>query len=550
MTDSVFVLRSGHVPWFGWRLRHPVAAAALLALVLYLVWALFLARDAGDLAAQYAWAGFVIKYPGSAYNLSWYGGMHPASYSLVSPYVMGLIGVRTTGTLAGLLSSICAAVLLMRAGIRRPLAPALWLTVALWCNVAAGRITFALGMLFVLTAAVVLFHDRVPRVSRLMVAAASGAVATMCSPVAGLFIEVLAAALILTHRRKDGYLLAAGPPLVIGITSALFPFYGVQPFPWFAALVTTASAITVAVLVPSQWRIVRAGAWVYAAGVVLSWAIPSPIGSNVERMTLLFSAGLLLCGALAHRTGSRKAIATYTAFAAVAVWTIIQPVDGFIATTPAAGTIAQSKSLISELQHIGADRGRIEVVPLKSHWEAVAIAPYVNLARGWNRQADVERNPVFYTGTLTTAGYRTWLHEWAVGFVVLPTDRPDDAGVAEAKIVALEPSWLTRVWEDADWRVYRVNDAEPMAAPPATVTYAGPAEITVNVPTPGPVLLRITWSPWLRIDNTLPSDPAHGCLSQDGQWTRLDARAPGTYTISTRYVLALGTPCSKGDTTQ
>lgn len=81
-------------------LRHPVFAATLLAAVLHLVWAVALANDAGDLAAQYAWTEFTRQHPDAAYNLSWYGGIHTASYSVLSPYLMGLLGVRTTGMLA------------------------------------------------------------------------------------------------------------------------------------------------------------------------------------------------------------------------------------------------------------------------------------------------------------------------------------------------------------------------------------------------------------------------------------------------------------------
>lgn len=525
------------------RLRHPVVAATLLAIVLHVIWAVFLAQDAGDLAAQYAWTDFAIKHPDSAYNLSWYGGMHPASYSLVSGYVMGWIGVRTTAVIAGTLSATFAALLLVRSGVRRPLLPALWLAFAMWCDVASGRVTFALGMLFALIAAVVLVNGAPTRLPRLLAASAIGALATMCSPVAGLFIEVLAAALFLTQRRRDAYVLAAGPPLVIGATSLLFPFYGVQPFPWYSAVATAAAAVAIAMLVPREWRTVRAGSWTYAVGVALSWAIPSPIGSNVERLVLLFGGVPLLCAALARGAGRRQTIALYAAFSGIALWTAVGPVTDLVNTAPVTATIAHAQPLIDELRRVGADRGRVEVVPLRTHWEASGIAPYVNLARGWNRQADVERNPLFYNGTLTPTTYRAWLRDWGVGYVVLPADQPDDAGIAEAKIVAKGNTWLQPLWEDAYWRIFRVSGTDPLAEPPAVVTYAGPAEITVEVPQAGPVLLRITWSPWLGIDGARVGDPSHGCLAQDGEWTRLYAPAPGTYTIEARYALTRGTPC-------
>ena len=65
-----------------------VFAVGVAALALHLLWLRFLAGTGGDLAAQDAWTGFALAHPDSAYDFSWYGGMHPASYSLVSPYVM------------------------------------------------------------------------------------------------------------------------------------------------------------------------------------------------------------------------------------------------------------------------------------------------------------------------------------------------------------------------------------------------------------------------------------------------------------------------------
>jgi hypothetical protein len=95
------------------------AAAALL----HVLWAVFLAKDSGDMAAQYAWTDFIRAHPSASYNLSWYGGMHPASYSILSPYIMAVIGVRTTAVIAGTLSATVATAMLLRARVSRPLVP-------------------------------------------------------------------------------------------------------------------------------------------------------------------------------------------------------------------------------------------------------------------------------------------------------------------------------------------------------------------------------------------------------------------------------------------
>jgi hypothetical protein len=529
--------------------RHPVLLATALAGVLHIVWALYLAKDSGDMAAQYAWTNFIRAHPGSTYNLSWYGGMHPASYSILSPYIMAALGVRTTAVIAGTLSATVAAALLLRSGVKRPLIPVLWTVFALWCDVVSGRVTFALGVLFGLMATVLLFPpERAVRGhnSRLAIATALSALATMCSPVAGLFMLVVAAALFLNKRRKDAYLLGAAPPLVVGATSLLFPFYGVQPFKWYFAIIPLATSIVIAMVVPQRWRSVHLGAIVYAAGVALTWIVPSPIGSNVERLALLFGGTVLLIVAMGSTWGTRRTVALWLAFAGVAAWQITKPIVDQVTTSAVSSTVKNAGPLITELGDLRADLGRVEVVPLRSHWEASGLSPYVNLARGWNRQADVERNPLFYDGTLTANTYRDWLRNWSVNYVVLPiVDQPDGAAVAEEKIVAAGQDWLHPVWQDADWRIYRVTGADPLAEPPAVVDEAGPAELTVTMPRSGSVLLRIPWSPVLGIEGA--TDNKHGCLTSDGDWTRLYAPAAGTYRIGGSYGAIRGTQCDKDD---
>ncbi|MEV4347286.1 MFS transporter [Actinoplanes sp. NPDC049596] len=522
---------------FGWW-RRPWVVAGALAAALSVIWAVWMARDAGDLAAQYAWTNFVRNHPGLAYNLSWYGGIHPASYSVLSPYLMAWLGVRTTGVLACATGAALGGLLLTRSGLTRPLLPAAWLSVAVWCNLAAGRVTYLLGLLFALAATVAVLDGAGRWRPRPVLALILGTVATLCSPVAGLFIEVLAAALFLTGRRRHAYLIAPGPPVVIAVTALLFPFSGVQPFPWYAALVTAASAAAVALLTPPAWRIVRAGAWVYAAGTVLCWALPTPIGSNVERLALLGGGAILICAAVESGRGRRMAV-TYAAAAGLVAWTLSQPALDLARPAP----VATAAPLISELHRLGADQGRVEVVPMRTHWEAVGIAPYVNLARGWNRQADVERNPLFYDDTLTADSYRTWLRNWSVGFVVLPRAELDNGGVAEARVIGAGQPWLTPVWQDDSWQIYRVEGADPLVSAPATVTYAGPAALTVNLPRPGPVVLRVAWSPWLAIAGA----DTTACLTQYGDWTQLSAPQPGSYTIEARYSLDRGTPCPTAD---
>ena len=516
--------------------RHPTVAAALLATLLQLGWALWLATDGGDMAAQYAWTQFAAAHPGSAYDLAWYGGMHPVSYSVLTPYLMALVGVRATGVMAGALSAALFARLLKRSGVPRPMLPALCGAVALACNTASGRITFAVGTSLALAAVLAALATAGRSWHRASLVGLFAVLATLASPVDGLFLLALAPALFLTGKRAAACVMAAGPTLVVGTTALLFPFYGVQPYTLIQIILVLAIALSLALFAPPSWRAVRLGAWTYALGNLLTALVPSPIGSNVERLALLFAAALLL--AAARGTTGRRARVLWVAFAVALSWQGVQLATDTAVSAPAAGWTQYAKPLSAELVALGAPTGRVEIVGTRSHVEASTLAATVELARGWNRQADLTRDPLFYRAALAPATYHAWLRSWAVGYVVLPDTPFDYASVAEARIVAAGQPWLRPVWSDAHWRVYRVTDPLPLAAAPAEVIHAGQADLTLRLTSAGTVLVRIAWSPWLSVRGT-----DGGCLTRSGSWTRLTVNAPGTVRIGTSYARSPGNQC-------
>jgi hypothetical protein len=289
---------------------HPVIAALLAATVLHLLWAWLLANNGGDIAAQDAWAEFARDHPGSAYNLAWYGGMHPVSYSILSPYLMALAGVRTTILVAGPLSAGLLALILVRSrSIERPLWPALYGAVAITGNAVSGRVTFGLGILFALGAVAVIvawpsrWRSPEPR-HRLLRGALTGTLAmlaTASSPVAGLFLGIVAAALWLRRQRAAALVLGVPPVAVVAFSALFFPFEGLQPMGLDSTVIPVALGVAVALLVPVSWLLVRLGAAVYVAVVLLSWIVPSPVGTNVTRLALLFGGVMLVAAACAPR---------------------------------------------------------------------------------------------------------------------------------------------------------------------------------------------------------------------------------------------------------
>lgn len=559
-------------------LRHPVTIATAAAAVTHLLWVLFFANSGGDLAAQDAWAEFVGRHPGTAYNLAWYGGMHPVSYSVVSPYLMSLLGVRTTMMIAGTVSAALTALILVRVrAVRNPLACSLAGAFAYLCNALSGRVTFGLGMMFAVGATAAVFcwpyRWRYKRWAKAAVAAPLAGLATASSPVAGLFLGVVAAALFLNKRRPGAYALGLAPVAVVALSAWLFPFSGTQPMSVATLSLPFIFSVLVFVLVPRDWKTVRTAAAVYGVGTLLTYFIDSQIGSNITRMAMLF-AGVVFLAALPYTVPrSRRWYALIIAFTGLNFWIGFKGVDDIVRTAPTASWARELAPLVNELQQVGAERGRVEVVPASSHREASALAPYVNLARGWNRQADMKRNPLFYDDTLDSANYRQWLDRWAVHYVVLPTGTPDSSGaVQEAQLVDGGLPYLKPVWSDANWRLFEVDGPVPLADPPTTVDRAEAGELTIHVKTPGRILIRIPYSRWLavvdsegrgverpqeteaskqRTDENTPRTfvNTNGCLFKveedaDGdEWTELLAPRPGVYRLAAPYQLSPGTPC-------
>ncbi|WP_119291247.1 glycosyltransferase family 87 protein [Streptomyces sp. YIM 130001] len=515
-----------------WHLRHRVPlVATVVALPLYALWAAFLATGGGDLAAQQAWSGFVSRHPGSPYNLSWYGGLHTANYSLISPYLMAAFGVVAVTAASGIAGTWAAAALCVRSGLARPLWPALLAAFALWCNVVSGRTTFALGAALGLGTCLLLVGRHRPWWAGLL-----NALATLASPLAGLFLVVAGAGYLLVRDRGRAAALLLPPVLVVGATTLLFPFSGEQPMQFGRIWAPALLALAVAVLAPREWRVLRIGAAVYALGCALTYLIASPIGTNVERLAQLLAPAALLAALLAQ--GLRRARRTALALALVLSlgWVTDKTLDDIVVYTKVPAWARHTDGVVEALDRLDADRTRVEVVPSRDHREAAVLAPHVTLARGWNRQADVERGRLFYDGydgtdvprgSFTPTAYRAWLDRWAVGLVVVPDAVPDSPAWHERDLIRSRPDWLEPVWSDEHWRIYRVKDPTPLVEAPASVSRSDDSSVVVRVPESGSATVRIAYSPWLRADG--------GCLSRDGDFTRLTVTEPGTYRIGSSF---------------
>jgi len=494
--------------------------SALLTALGAVVWVTVFPRVGTDLSAAMARADWASRYPGAAYLFSWYGGFHPAGYSLLAPYLLALMGVRLAMVAAAVISAVLLSWLFVRHRVPRPRAAAVWVAIALWTELSAGRAAFTLGLAAGLGCVVAVGVSRPRPVGPLIGAAALALLTCLLSPVAALFLCVAAAAFAVAGRRAEA--VVVGVPAILPLAAmAAFSDGGTQPFTmqnWLPPLIAAAGVL---LLVPRRWTMVRVGAIVYGLGVLLTLAVPSLIGSNAARL------GELLIGPLLVGLGSpRHRWLLGPALIAAAVWQVAQPAAD-LAQGNAPPFAPQTAALVRELGALRADTARVEAVPQYGHWESQELADAAPLARGWERQLDVERNPLFYDGSLSPATYRDWLQYNAIRYAALSTATPDPAAAGEASIIRAGQPWLIPVWHDRYWRLYLVTGTSPLASPPATVTGTNPAQITLRMTRAGTTVIRVHWSSLLRADGAV--------VARDGPWTSLTARRPGRYVLYAPY---------------
>ena len=122
------------------RLRSPLRCIAVLSAVAYLM----AAPMGRDLSAQMAHAQLAESHWPAVLNLRWYGGFDPLGYSVLSPPVMALVGVRLTTALAYVASAVRGVA--AAPAVTRPVAGAIIGAVCLTGNLVTTRTTFALGL--------------------------------------------------------------------------------------------------------------------------------------------------------------------------------------------------------------------------------------------------------------------------------------------------------------------------------------------------------------------------------------------------------------------
>jgi hypothetical protein len=419
---------------------------------------------------------------------------------------MAALGVPLTGLLAAVAQSVLLARLLR--GTVRPMAGSLLGAFFAVANTVSGRTTFALGAVAVL-AALALLPRRVP-------AAAAAGLSGLFSPVAAAFLGLAAAVLVL-RRLPGGWPTGLAASVPVAALGLLFPSGGIQPYEAGSAPYAVLAGLVLAAL--TQSPLLRLGGLLYALAAGLLVLVSDPFGSNILRLGLLLAAPLLVATA----TETKRLLVPVTVV--LLLWQTQPPYADLRAKRPP--SFAALNEALLDL-----DVKRVEVVPLRDHGEASEVSPVVPLARGWSRQIDTDRNPLFYRDALSAVDFEQWLRANAADAVALaPAARVDRGGRGERALLLVgSVRGLQRVWSDDDWIVWRNLRALPVAGPPVQVVDTDRATVRLRSPVPAYVRLQVRWSRWLSV-----TGPA--CIERAIGGSRLRVFGSGDIVVSSRLSL-------------
>jgi hypothetical protein len=439
-------------------LERPWTLALALAIPLtiaYLVWM----PPAADLAAAiyrsdlFARVGFTLRDHG------WYAvhGHYLLGYSLLSPALGALLGVRVLLACSALASSVLFGLIAERAfGLAAGRAAACVFALGICAELLSGRVPYDLGFAIGLGAVLAVVRGRFAPALVLTV------LTSVASPVAGAFLALAFLARTLNDRpRGEAFALTVAALAPILVLSLAFPEGGYEPFapssfwPALGGVVAIALLLPQGPLTPRARRVVRIGAVLYALALVGSFALATPVGGNAARLAPPLAAPLLTGVLWDRRRGVLCLLAPVLLY-----WQLNTPIGdlSLVAGQPSANA-SYYAPLLSELRRLRHDTPTIVEVPLTAtHAEAAYVAGHdgVSLARGWDRQLDTRYAALFYRPTLTASAYRAWLDENRVAYVAVPDARLDYAGKAEGALVARGLPYLREAWRSQHWRLYRV----------------------------------------------------------------------------------------------
>jgi len=399
-------------------------------------------------------------------------------------------------------------------------------------NVVEGRITFACGLTCGLIAITLFTTTRVPRWLAISLAVLFSLLCGGASPVAALLLWVAGAVALLLHRPLAAAVLIIPSGIASAIISVIFGDGGHQPFTFFDCLFSFSALLIVLISTPQRCRPIRLGALIGMLGVVAAFVLPTPVGSNATRLSLLFA--LPVVAAFIHW---RSRILTVLAVLGVLVLQLPVAISTLASTGRVSGYSGYYHPVIEAIRARGPLTGRVEVPEMAGHWDSVYLARGVPLARGWLRQTDVRLNDaVFYKRKPTPQTYHTFLLDNAVQYVAVPDAELTHYGRDESALINTGLPYLAPIWHNPHWTLYEVRDAAPLVDPPGRVLSQRPDAVVLSLPADQTIRVRLRWYRWLGME----SQDKRACIAQDGLYVTLRTGSGGNYTFNSKFPIGTG----------
>jgi hypothetical protein len=517
------VSRLRRIDW--WRITPTLLSVALAAVYLY-----FKPRSP-DLAAHIFRSELFGREGFTVWNGQWYGGHHTPAYSVLSPPLGWLLGPQLMGAFSAVAATICFTELMRNAyGTLAARLGTIWFGIGSATLLFTNRLPFALGVAFGMAAALAVQRER-----RLL-APLLAVLSSISSPVAGLFLAMGGVGHALAHRRgdgpqrRDGIVLAAAafvPPVLLTLA---FPEGGWAPFPFSSYLPIPLFALACVLLLPRSEGTLRWTAALYGLGATLALVLHTAMGGNAVRIGALVGGPLLAC-ALWPRLGRRPMVPMIALLGALAFWQWSPAVRDIYKAIDDPVAKASYFDPLREYLALEPGQWRVEIPFTFGHWEGAEVASEAPLARGWLRQLDTGRHPIFYGDRINELTYASWLSENAVRFVALPDAKPDSSSYRERALIESGLPYLRLRKRFDHWRIYEVTLPAPFVIPEGDADIAleqlGSDRVLLRVRKPGSALVRVRWTPyWLA---------KGGCVQRAGEWTRVTADKAGFLPLVTRF---------------
>ncbi|MBV9465679.1 MAG: hypothetical protein JO169_06155 [Solirubrobacterales bacterium] len=482
-----------------------------------------------DLAAHVFRAQLFRSEGFALWNNWWYAGHHIVGYSVLFPAVSAALSPQLAAAIAATATAAVFEPLAHRRYGADAWLGALVFGAATATSLFTGRLAFAFGALPAVAA--ILALDR----GRTWLAASLAALAALCSPVAALFAALGAAAHALGSYLAERELRVAWPGIAVAIAAiapvaafaVAFPEGGSEPFAFAALWPIPLLALGTLLALPAGEPKLRAGVALYTLATIACYLVPSPVGSNAARLGTFLAAPLA-----ALLWWPRKALLLALAAAPLLYLEWQAPIRDLVTAVDDPSYSADYyEPLLRFLSQQTGPRFRVEVPFTRFHWEAYAVASRYPIARGWERQLDIEDNALFYRGRLTAAAYEAWLHREAVRFVAAADAPLDYSAEQEMALIDRGLPYLRLAMRTAHWRVYEVSEPTPIVQGAATLRSIGGDWLSLYAGHTGSALVRVRFTPYWKLAQ------GAGCVSRAGQFTRVTIRRPGSLRLVASFSL-------------